>query len=321
MTEPASNQRRGLGRGLAVLIGQPAGSTELHDLPVGAIRPNRRQTASGSTPESVSELAESVRVQGVVQPILVRPAEEGYELIAGERRWRAARAAGLPTIPAVVREAEDEGRCSSRSSRTSRREPDCRRGGPCLRVAARRVRADARGRWPNEWVAPSRACRTGFGCSTCGRHPRARRARPADGGTRAGRAGGARSRGTPPPRSPDRSQRHVRAGRRAGGALGRCPCSAEGGKIPGRPGVDRPRTRGANSADGSGLTSVGPGRLELRFARQDRVGRGSPRRPSPPQAGCRSRPRARGASRPALRPVSGRRHAGTRPYNATSSGD
>jgi ParB family transcriptional regulator, chromosome partitioning protein len=107
VTEPASNQRRGLGRGLAVLIGQPAGPAELHDLPVGAIRPNRRQPRKRLDSESVSELAESVRVQGVVQPILVRPAEEGYELIAGERRWRAARAAGLPTIPAVVREAED----------------------------------------------------------------------------------------------------------------------------------------------------------------------------------------------------------------------
>ena len=107
MTEPASSQRRGLGRGLAVLIGQPAGPAELHELPVGAIRPNRRQPRKRLDSESVSELAESVRVQGVVQPILVRPAGEGYELIAGERRWRAARAAGLPTIPAVVREAED----------------------------------------------------------------------------------------------------------------------------------------------------------------------------------------------------------------------
>jgi ParB family chromosome partitioning protein len=74
---------------------------------VGAIRPNRRQPRKRLDSESVSELAESVRVQGVVQPVLVRPAGDGYELIAGERRWRAARSAGLATIPAVVREAED----------------------------------------------------------------------------------------------------------------------------------------------------------------------------------------------------------------------
>jgi ParB family transcriptional regulator, chromosome partitioning protein len=107
VTEPTATGRRGLGRGLEVLIGQAPTQAELQHLPVGAIRPNRRQPRKRLDSESVAELAESVRIQGVVQPVLVRPAEEGYELIAGERRWRAARSAGLATIPAVVREAED----------------------------------------------------------------------------------------------------------------------------------------------------------------------------------------------------------------------
>ena len=107
MTEPIATGRRGLGRGLEVLIGQSPAQAELQHLPVGAIRPNRRQPRKRLDSESVAELAESVRIQGVVQPVLVRPAEEGYELIAGERRWRAARSAGLATIPAVVREVED----------------------------------------------------------------------------------------------------------------------------------------------------------------------------------------------------------------------
>lgn len=107
MTDLAHGRRRGLGRGLEVLIGQSAAPGELQQLPVGAIRPNRHQPRKRLDSESVSELAESVRVQGVVQPVLVRPAGDGYELIAGERRWRAARSAGLATIPAIVREAED----------------------------------------------------------------------------------------------------------------------------------------------------------------------------------------------------------------------
>jgi ParB family chromosome partitioning protein len=101
--------RRGLGRGLEVLVGgaQAAGH-ELVELPVDAIHPNPRQPRRRFEAEPAAGLTESVRVQGVIQPVLVRPrAAGGYELIAGERRWRAAREAGLPTLPAVVREADD----------------------------------------------------------------------------------------------------------------------------------------------------------------------------------------------------------------------
>ena len=100
--------RRGLGRGLEVLIGGAASPTELLHIPLGSIRPNARQPRRHLDADGISGLAESVRAQGVVQPIVVRPSEgRTYELIAGERRWRAARAAGLATIPALVRETDD----------------------------------------------------------------------------------------------------------------------------------------------------------------------------------------------------------------------
>jgi ParB family chromosome partitioning protein len=100
--------RRGLGRGLEVLIGGNASSAELLQVPLGSIRANTRQPRKHIDADGISGLADSVRAQGVMQPVVVRPAEGGgYELIAGERRWRAARAAGLATIPALVRESDD----------------------------------------------------------------------------------------------------------------------------------------------------------------------------------------------------------------------
>ena len=100
--------RRGLGRGLEVLLGGAVSTADLAQIPVGSIRPNTRQPRKRVDAEGVAGLAESVRAQGVIQPIVVRPAGDGgYELIAGERRWRAAKAAGLPTVPALVRETDD----------------------------------------------------------------------------------------------------------------------------------------------------------------------------------------------------------------------
>jgi ParB family chromosome partitioning protein len=100
-------ERRGLGRGLEVLLGE-AGQPELLHLPVEAVHPNPRQPRRRFEPEAAAGLASSISLQGVLQPIVVRRrAEGGYELIAGERRWRAARAAGIATLPAVVRDVED----------------------------------------------------------------------------------------------------------------------------------------------------------------------------------------------------------------------
>jgi ParB family chromosome partitioning protein len=103
-----SVQRRGLGRGLDVLIGGHPVPSELLEIPVDAIHPSPRQPRRRFEPEAASGLAESVRRQGVIQPLLVRPrGVGGYEIVAGERRWRAAREAGRRTVPAVVREADD----------------------------------------------------------------------------------------------------------------------------------------------------------------------------------------------------------------------
>jgi ParB family transcriptional regulator, chromosome partitioning protein len=99
--------RRGLGRGLEVLIGGAA-RADLTQLPVESVHPNPRQPRRRHDAEAAHGLADSIRVQGVIQPIVVRPRPAGgFELIAGERRWRAAREAGLPTLPAIVREADD----------------------------------------------------------------------------------------------------------------------------------------------------------------------------------------------------------------------
>jgi ParB family transcriptional regulator, chromosome partitioning protein len=98
--------RRGLGRGFEVLIGSAEPS--LAQVPVDQIHPNPQQPRKEFDREAVSGLAESIRAQGLIQPVVVRPRIlGGYELIAGERRWRAALEAGIASVPAVVREADD----------------------------------------------------------------------------------------------------------------------------------------------------------------------------------------------------------------------
>ncbi len=101
--------RRGLGKGLDVLIGSAAATegNRLEDIPVGDIRPNPRQPRKKIDREALDEMVRSVETFGVVQPVIVRPVGTEYELIAGERRWRAAREAGLETVPAVVRQSTE----------------------------------------------------------------------------------------------------------------------------------------------------------------------------------------------------------------------
>lgn len=104
-------RKGGLGKGLGALI--PPGAAEglgaggYQELPVSTIRPNRYQPREHFGEEQLSALADSIREVGVLQPVLVRPADDGYELIAGERRWRAARRAGLQAIPALIKTTDD----------------------------------------------------------------------------------------------------------------------------------------------------------------------------------------------------------------------
>ena len=104
-------RRSGLGKGLSSLI--PAdvetdGST-FREIDVDAVVPNRYQPRDHFDEETLSSLAASIAEVGVIQPIVVRATDEGYELIAGERRWRAARRANLPSIPAIIRDSDDLG--------------------------------------------------------------------------------------------------------------------------------------------------------------------------------------------------------------------
>ncbi len=98
-----------MGRGLSALL--PANSYQGDDfleIDIDRISPNAQQPRTTFREESLEELAQSIRANGVVQPILVRKHGLGYELVAGERRWRAAQRAGLHKIPAVVKDVPDE---------------------------------------------------------------------------------------------------------------------------------------------------------------------------------------------------------------------
>lgn len=101
-------QRGGLGRGLSALIPGASDETALVEVPVNAVAPNRRQPRQTFGDEALEALARSIREVGVLQPIVVRKGDDqGYELVAGERRLRAARMAGLATIPAILRTTDD----------------------------------------------------------------------------------------------------------------------------------------------------------------------------------------------------------------------
>ncbi|QOC22677.1 ParB/RepB/Spo0J family partition protein [Wenzhouxiangella sp. AB-CW3] len=116
----ASRKKKPLGRNLDALLGKTRAAAEkaspegeltgLKELPLDVIEPGRYQPRSAMDPDRLQELSDSIREQGLVQPVVVRPlARKGrYELIAGERRWRACQMAGMETIPALVREVADE---------------------------------------------------------------------------------------------------------------------------------------------------------------------------------------------------------------------
>ncbi len=110
-----ASKKRGLGRGLESLLSndfdneaEAENSASLQELALDDLRPGRYQPRKDMDADALEALAQSIRTQGIVQPLVVRDTPEGYEIIAGERRWRAARIAGLATVPAVVREIADD---------------------------------------------------------------------------------------------------------------------------------------------------------------------------------------------------------------------
>lgn len=102
-----AKSKRGLGRGLEALFPAPAPPVRegLIEVEVERIEPNPRQPRHSMDPRALQELTDSIREHGLLQPLIVTEAGEGYQLIAGERRWAAARMAGLSRVPVVVKEA------------------------------------------------------------------------------------------------------------------------------------------------------------------------------------------------------------------------
>ncbi len=107
-----ADKRPALGRGLSALIPDAppaaAGGERALDVDIDLLRPNRAQPRSVVDDTRIEELARSIKANGVIQPIIVRKADQGYEIIAGERRWRASQRAGLLKVPVVVRDVPDD---------------------------------------------------------------------------------------------------------------------------------------------------------------------------------------------------------------------
>jgi ParB family chromosome partitioning protein len=100
--------KRGLGRGLGALLSStPVEAETLAEIAIDEIEPNPNQPRKSFSSVALDELAASIKASGVIQPVIVRRRGSGYELVAGERRWRAARQAGLTRVPAIVREVTD----------------------------------------------------------------------------------------------------------------------------------------------------------------------------------------------------------------------
>jgi ParB family chromosome partitioning protein len=101
-------KRKALGKGLSALLPDPEPLPLAGEAPVGSLEPNPYQPRTAMQPEGLAELARSIRESGIVQPILVRRHGDRYQIIAGERRWRAAQQVGLPTVPIAVRDVPDD---------------------------------------------------------------------------------------------------------------------------------------------------------------------------------------------------------------------
>jgi ParB family chromosome partitioning protein len=103
----SKERHSGLGRGLTSLIPQRGGPAGMTEIPIARIQPNPRQPRQRFDAEELEALAASIREHGVLQPVLVTETLDGYQLVAGERRFRASQLAGLERIPAVIRQLAD----------------------------------------------------------------------------------------------------------------------------------------------------------------------------------------------------------------------
>ena len=105
-----AEKRFALGRGLSALIPETEPTTTVtnNEVDIDQLTPNRQQPRMEVEAANLDELAQSIRVHGVIQPIVVRKTDGGFEIVAGERRWRAAQKAGLLRVPVVIRNVEDD---------------------------------------------------------------------------------------------------------------------------------------------------------------------------------------------------------------------
>ncbi|HJU84777.1 MAG TPA: ParB/RepB/Spo0J family partition protein, partial [Holophagaceae bacterium] len=109
MTTNATPKRPALGRGLTSLMSQMAPEDAAQrELPIGSLNPNRQQPRTYFDEQAIHDLSESLKQHGMMQPIVVRKVGDKYEIIAGERRWRAAKKAGLAMVPVIVKEIPDD---------------------------------------------------------------------------------------------------------------------------------------------------------------------------------------------------------------------
>ena len=117
MNRTPENQRKALGKGLSALLPDRPIQTPpppqpqvdgIRRIPVDQIAPNPLQPRTVFQPERLAELAQSIRANGIIQPLIVRSNDDRYELVAGERRWRAAKLAGMETVPALIQDLADD---------------------------------------------------------------------------------------------------------------------------------------------------------------------------------------------------------------------
>ena len=175
-----SAKRKGLGRGLDALLGIPGSDGEhseagaprgesedgtLKHLPIEFLQRGKYQPRRDMHPEALQELAESIRSQGIMQPIVVRPlGPNSYEIIAGERRWRAAQRAGLDKVPTLVRDVPDQaaiasassGAMSTTASRISSERTSTPSRKPTPSPASSRNFTSPNSRWRRRWANPVR---------------------------------------------------------------------------------------------------------------------------------------------------------------------